>query len=103
MMKKLILGMLFGYTAIAGAQIQLPKVELDAAMKTRDGITLYADIYRPDGAGTFPVLLERTPYNKDQETEVAHLATARGFMVVIQDARPIQITRRMVPLQPRVE
>src|SRR5437764_13259251 len=32
--------------------------------KMRDGVTLYADIYRPDAPGRFPVLLMRTPYNK---------------------------------------
>jgi hypothetical protein len=30
-------------------------------MRTRDGITLYADVYRPDAQGKFPVLVCRTP------------------------------------------
>jgi hypothetical protein len=34
-------------------------------MKTRDGVTLRADIYRPAADGKYPVLLTRTPYNKD--------------------------------------
>jgi predicted acyl esterase len=38
--------------------------EKNVPMKTRDGITLYADVIRPDTAGRFPVLLSRTPYNK---------------------------------------
>src|SRR4030095_13415951 len=33
-------------------------------MKTRDGVTLYADIYRPKADGKFPVILMRTPYDK---------------------------------------
>jgi hypothetical protein len=62
-------------------------IEHDVAMKTRDGVTLKADIYRPAGGGTFPVLLQRTPYNKDNADEFAHKAVARGFMVVVQDVR----------------
>ena len=34
------------------------------AVKMRDGVILRADIYRPDKEGKFPVLLQRTPYNK---------------------------------------
>lgn len=62
-------------------------IEHDVAMKTRDGVTLRADIYRPAGDGPFPVLLQRTPYNKDNAAGFAHRAVARGFMVVVQDVR----------------
>ena len=62
-------------------------IERSVAMKTRDGVTLNADIYRPAGDGTFPVLLQRTPYNKDNGANFARKAVARGFMVVIQDVR----------------
>jgi uncharacterized protein len=62
-------------------------IERNVAMKTRDGVTLKADVYRPVGDGNFPVLLQRTPYNKDQTTDFALKAVARGFMVVVQDVR----------------
>ncbi len=62
-------------------------VERGVAMKTRDGVSLRADIYRPAGEGTFPVLLTRTPYNKDGDAELARKAAARGYMVVVQDVR----------------
>ena len=62
-------------------------VQLNVAMKTRDGVTLRADIYRPGGSNTFPVLLERTPYNKGNESEFARRAALRGYVVVIQDVR----------------
>jgi len=39
-------------------------VEHNVAAKMRDGVTLRADIYRPKANGKFPVLLERTPYDK---------------------------------------
>jgi uncharacterized protein len=62
-------------------------IEHNVAMKTRDGVTLKADIYRPSGDGPFPVLLQRTPYNKDGAAEFGRAAVARGFMVVVQDVR----------------
>ncbi len=64
-----------------------PIVEHNVAMKTRDGVTLKADIYRPDGEGPFPVLLTRTPYNKDGMSAIGLKGAARGFMVVAQDTR----------------
>ena len=43
--------------------------ERDVAVSMRDGVKLRADIYRPDGPGKFPVLLQRTPYNKNGGVE----------------------------------
>ena len=40
-------------------------MEKDVPMRTRDGVTLYADVWRPDEPGRYPVLLSRTPYGKD--------------------------------------
>jgi uncharacterized protein len=62
-------------------------IQRNVAMKTRDGVTLKADVYRPSGNGSYPVLLQRTPYNKDAETDFSLKGVARGFMVVIQDVR----------------
>jgi hypothetical protein len=62
-------------------------IERNVAMKTRDGVTLYADIYRPAAEGKYPVLLQRTPYNKDSTANFARLAAARGYLVVAQDVR----------------
>ena len=36
-------------------------IDKDVPMTTRDGVTLRADVYRPDAAGRFPVLLALTP------------------------------------------
>ncbi len=62
-------------------------VERNVAMQTRDGVTLRADIYRPAADGNYPVLLTRTPYNKDFTAVFARKAVARGYMVVAQDVR----------------
>ena len=32
----------------------------------RDGVTLYADVYRPAGDGKYPVLVSRTPYSTER-------------------------------------
>lgn len=55
--------------------------------KMRDGTILRADIYRPNAPGTFPVLLQRTPYDKRNERSFGLKAAARGYVVVVQDVR----------------
>ncbi|HYY72834.1 MAG TPA: CocE/NonD family hydrolase [Candidatus Bathyarchaeia archaeon] len=62
-------------------------VERGAPAKMRDGVTLRADIYRPKADGKFPVLLERTPYDKTGEMNFGLLAAARGYVVIVQDVR----------------
>jgi len=65
-------------------------VERDVSAKMRDGVTLRADVYRPDADGRFPVLLKRTPYNKSgsgHENEFARKAASRGYIVIMQDVR----------------
>ena len=64
--------------------------ELDLAVPMRDGVTLFADVYRPDVDEPLPVLLQRTPYDKSQgrtgALEVIR-AASHGYAVVIQDTR----------------
>ncbi len=62
-------------------------VEHNVAMKTRDGVTLYADVYRPAAAESLPVLLKRTPYGKSGDDALGRMMAARGYIVVIQDVR----------------
>lgn len=56
-------------------------------MKTRDGVTLYADLYYPDQGGRYPVLLMRTPYGKSNEGAFGIRAALRGYLVAVQDVR----------------
>ena len=62
-----------------------------AAMRTRDGMRLHADIWRPASANPFPVLLMRQPYGRRIASTVtyAHPAwyASHGYIVVIQDVR----------------
>ncbi|MBZ5617991.1 MAG: CocE/NonD family hydrolase [Acidobacteriia bacterium] len=61
-------------------------------MPMRDGVRLVTDVYRParNGVpveGKFPILLERTPYNKDRGVATADYFVPRGYVVVLQDVR----------------
>jgi uncharacterized protein len=77
-------------------------VERDVMVPVRDGVLLATDIYRPDGARSFPVLLERTPYNKSapsrsertaavanrrSRADVAAYFLEHGYAVAYQDCR----------------
>lgn len=68
----------------------------------RDGVRLATDVYLPEGAGPFPVILERTPYGKREVSrsevtatnpvparreEVAAYFNGHGYAVVYQDCR----------------
>jgi uncharacterized protein len=61
--------------------------EFGVEAKMRDGTTLRADVYRPKSQEKFPVLLERTPYDKRNSAGFALRAAAQGYVVIIQDVR----------------
>ena len=65
--------------------------EANVPATMRDGTVLYADIYRPVEAGTYPVLLMRLPYDKSAGQAVVYgppsAYTARCYIVVMQDVR----------------
>ena len=42
------------------------QVENRVPVRMRDGVTLYADVYRPAGDGRHPVLVSRTPYSTER-------------------------------------
>ncbi|MGH9528809.1 MAG: CocE/NonD family hydrolase [Terriglobales bacterium] len=62
-------------------------IQHNVEAKMRDGVTLRADIYRPKADGQFPVLLQRTPYDKRGGTDFGLKAAARGYVAIIQDVR----------------
>ena len=62
-------------------------VERGVAVKMRDGTILRVDIYRPKTEGSFPVLLERTPYDKNNSSGFGLRAAAQGYVVIAQDVR----------------
>jgi len=66
-------------------------IQHDVPMKTRDGVKLYADIYRPKSSTNekLPVILMRTPYDKNVSWAVSPVfkMVPRGYVVIIQDVR----------------
>ena len=70
-------------------------VEFDAELELPDGVVLRANIHRPVGDGSWPVLLTRIPYGKDNPYEMGFHASVldpvktarRGYIVVVQDVR----------------
>ena len=70
------------------AQGQYPVVvQGGVTARMRDGVRLVADVYRPDAEGKFPVLLQRTPYNRKGDAGMAYALAAHGYVVVLQDTR----------------
>ncbi len=56
----------------------------------RDGVVLYADVYRPVGDGRHPVILSRTPYSTERfpsAYDAAVYFARRGYVYVFQDVR----------------
>jgi uncharacterized protein len=77
-------------------------IERDLMVPARDGVLLGTDVYRPQGPGPFPVLLERTPYDKSaasrsertaadarprSRAELAAYFAGHGYALVYQDCR----------------
>lgn len=66
-------------------------LERDVPCRMRDGVTLFADVYRPEGEGTYPVILMRLPYDKTGAENIAYSDPSwyarHGYVVVIQDVR----------------
>lgn len=78
---------LFASAGLLEAQPSGVVIERGVAVTMRDGIVLRADIYRPRAPGRYPVLLQRTPYNKASEVEFGYRAAASGYVVIVQDVR----------------
>jgi predicted acyl esterase len=53
----------------------------------RDGVKLATDIHLPAGSGPFPVILERTPYDRVKQGAKAPRFVSAGYVFVVQDWR----------------
>ncbi len=64
-------------------------IDFDARVKMHDGVELSADVYRPDAEGRFPVLLSRTPYNKNgsRALEFGIYFAEHGYVYIEMDVR----------------
>jgi len=62
-------------------------IDKGVSVRMRDGISLSADVYRPVSDEKFPVLVERTPYDRNGEAADANEIASHGYLVVLQDTR----------------
>ena len=75
-----------------GRELMDIKVLWNVPIRMRDGITLYADVYRPNNDIPYPAIVNRTPYLKESMHYLtgyskALLLAGCGYNVVIQDVR----------------
>ena len=56
-------------------------IDNHVAVRMRDGVNLYADVYRPVGDGRYPVLVSKTPYSTER------FPTAYDAAVLLRAAR----------------
>ena len=81
--------------------------ENDVTVTVRDGVTLLADVHRPDADGRFPVLIAASPYPRQIqdlgapmgfiEAGVTSFWVSRGYVHVIANLRVSAKTDRLVP------
>ncbi len=76
-----------GFIAAASAQPDRVVIESGVRVEMRDGVVLIADVYRPSAEGKYPVLLERTPYNRAGGAGDFAKMASHGYVVVNQDTR----------------
>ena len=65
------------------------KMQCDTRVPMRDGVTLSTDLFMPDVDYPVPVILVRTPYDNNDESEVeqAFYFASCGYAVAVQDVR----------------
>jgi len=65
------------------------KHRYNVLVPARDGTDLATDLYLPPGDGPFPVVVGRTPYNKNQAAfaGLASGVNAKGYALAVQDVR----------------
>jgi uncharacterized protein len=63
-------------------------IEFGRRVPMRDGVRLAADVYRPQRAGRYPVILLRTPYLKsDRGLQAGRYFATHGYVFIAMDVR----------------
>jgi predicted acyl esterase len=65
------------------------KIILGARIPMRDGVTLSANIFRPDKSGKFPVIILRTPYGKNSASQFGYgrFFAEKDYVYIVEDSR----------------
>jgi len=88
MVRRSLLASVFLAVSWLHAQESAIKVEKSIMVPMRDGVKLATDVYLPAGStGRLPVILTRTPYNKDGAKSCGEYFAANGYVFVAQDTR----------------
>ena len=78
---------------VQGLAAQTERILIDhhKAIRLRDGVTVFADVYRPSAEGRYPTVVVRTPYGVQREAVGVHdrliMLARRGYAVVNTDVR----------------
>ncbi len=83
----LLLCLLVSPGFLQAQSVEQPGEHLTSNVPMRDGTLLATNIYLPEGEGPWPVVLTRTPYNKDGAGSTASRYTQRGYVLISQDVR----------------
>src|SRR5881628_3519208 len=83
---RVLLALLAVLSPGGAAVSELIRVDSLVQVPMRDGVKLYADVYRPRREGKFPVLVVRTPYGvqRDGMHETKIRFARRGYAVVVE-------------------
>ena len=95
------LSLMFATSTQTGSTILLAQAKQDSGVSCtvtgapmRDGVKLATEVYLPAGAGPFPVILQRTPYNRSApnpgsncDAGIGRYFAERGYAMLNQDTR----------------
>lgn len=88
MIRRFVFTAVFLSAALLHAQGPAIKVEKNLKVAMRDSVQLATDVYLPaDNAEKLPVILTRTPYNKDGAKSFGEYFARNGYVFVAQDTR----------------
>ncbi|MFO1482801.1 MAG: CocE/NonD family hydrolase [Verrucomicrobiaceae bacterium] len=88
MMKRILFVAALAAAFCLHAQEPAVQVEKNVMVAMRDGVKLATDIYKPENlGGKLPVILTRTPYNKDGSKKHGEYFATHGYIFIAQDTR----------------
>lgn len=86
--RALMWGLVVASLTFVVPELATAEVRLETIMvPMRDGVRLATDVYRNSATGAQPVLLMRTPYNKERAKAQAQQFAQAGYVAVVQDCR----------------
>ncbi|MDP6652199.1 MAG: CocE/NonD family hydrolase [Gammaproteobacteria bacterium] len=78
---------LLAFAVIFPVSIAQEATKQEVMVSMRDGVNLATNLYLPEGEGPWPVVLTRTPYNKNGADRRAAVYNDNGYALVSQDVR----------------